>query len=167
MNCEYCEERISDYLENALSLDERTAVNLHLQTCSSCNDLLIGVRDVLVWGKSFPVYEAPAWLPPRIVANTPRIAREKWTDTVGAVWRWIIEPRTAMAVFTTILVLGWLGNLAGLSPNFAAVIQNPTGIYYGAQGVVNRAYGEAVRRYYRSPLVTEIQTRIQQLREIS
>jgi hypothetical protein len=72
-----------------------------------------------------------------------------------------------MAFFTAALVLGWMGNLAGISPNWAAVVRNPTAIYYGAQGAMNRAYDEAIRRYYRSPLLTEIQTRIDQLREIS
>ena len=47
------------------------------------------------------------------------------------------------------------------------LVRNPAAIYYQAEGAVNRAYDQAVRRYYRSPLVTEIRTRIEQLREIS
>jgi hypothetical protein len=70
-------------------------------------------------------------------------------------------------VFTAALVLGWLGSLAGISPQWTTVVRNPAAIYYEAQGAVNRAYDEAVRRYFRSPLVNEIKTRIEQLREIS
>ena len=76
MNCVHCEERISDYLEGALSQAERDAVDLHLRSCSACSELLAGMAKVLAWGKAFPVYEVPAWLPTRIIANTPRIARD-------------------------------------------------------------------------------------------
>ena len=167
MTCTHCEERMSDYLENTLSAAHRAIVDLHLRSCTACSELLAGMSEVLSWGKTFPVHEAPAWLPMRIIANTPRVARESWLDTITSIWKWIIEPRTAMAVFTATLVLGWMGSLAGISPNWAAVVRDPTGIYYGAQGAMNRAYDEAIRRYYRSPLVSEIQTRIEQLREIS
>ena len=167
MTCPHCEEQMSDYLENTLSAAERSAVDLHFQSCTACSELLAGMTEVLAWGKTFPVHEAPAWLAMRIIANTPRVARESWLDTVASVWKWIVEPRTAMAFFTATLVLGWMGSLAGISPNWAAVVRDPAAIYYGAQGAVNRAYDEAIRRYYRSPLVSEIQTRIEQLREIS
>ena len=105
--------------------------------------------------------------PARIIANTPRLARESWTDILTAAWKWIIDPRAAMGVFTAVLVLGWLGNLAGISPDWGAVVRDPSAIYYGAQGAMNRAYDEAIRAYYRSPLVTQIQSRIEQFREIS
>ena len=167
MNCTYCQILMSDYLENALSAADRAAAELHLQSCAACSELLAGMTEVLAWGKTFPVHEAPAWLAPRIVANTPRLVRESWIDTIASIWKWVVEPRTAMAVFTATLVLGWMGSLAGISPDWSSVVRNPAVIYYGAQGAANRAYDEAVRKVYRSPLVSEIQTRIEQLREIS
>jgi len=167
ISCAYCEEMMSDYLEASLAQPVRDAMDLHLQSCEPCASLRSGMTEVLEWGKSFPVYDAPAWLPSRIVANTPRIERESWNDTMGAVWRWIRDPRAAMGLFTATLVLGWMGSLAGISPNWTAVVRNPAAIYYDAQGALNRVYDGAVRRYYRSPLVTEIRTRIEQLREIS
>lgn len=168
MNCAHCEERMSDFLEYALSVTERGAVELHLQSCHACTELLAGMTEVLAWGKAFPVYQAPAWLPARIIANTPRVARENWLDTIASIGRWIIEPRTALTLFTATLVLSWLGSLAGISPtSWTMVVRDPAAIYYGAQGLMNRAYDGAVRTYYRSPVVTQIQTRIEQLREIS
>ena len=167
MNCAQCEERMSDYLESALSAGNNNGVELHLRSCAACTDLLAGMREVLLWAKTFPVYEAPAWLPARIVANTPRVERESWRDTLRSVWNWAVEPRAAMAVFTATLVLGWLGSLAGISPNWSTIVRDPSSIYYGAQGAMNRAYDEAIRAYYRSPLVSQIQYRLEQLREIS
>ena len=167
MNCTQCESRMSDYLESAISDADRERVDVHVGSCSACNALLADMREVLVWAKTFPVFDAPVWLPMRIVANTPRMARESWLDTLTFMWKWIIEPRTAIAAFTAALVLGWLGNLAGISPDWSTVVRDPAAIYYGAQGAMNRAYDEAIRTYYRSPLVTQIQSRIEQFREIS
>ena len=167
MNCTQCEERMSDYLENAPSVDNREQIESHLHLCAACNELLSGMKDFLVWAETFPTYEAPSWLPSRIVANTPRIARESWIETLRLAWRWITEPRTAMAVFTATLVLGWMGSLAGISPDWAAIVRNPTAIYYEGEAAVNRAYAGAICAYYRLPLVTEIEAQIEQLREIS
>jgi predicted anti-sigma-YlaC factor YlaD len=167
ISCARCEERMSDYLENALSPVDNGVITLHLESCTTCSKLIANMAGVLEWGKTFPVHEAPAWLPTRIIANTPRVARESWIDTIAAAWKWVIDPRRAMGAFTAVLVLGWMGNLAGISPKWSTVVRNPSAIYYEAQGAVNRAYDEAVRKYYRSPFVTEIKTRIEQLREIS
>ena len=158
---------MSDYLESAITAADREGMDSHVRSCAACNELLVEMREVLVWAKTFPIFEPPAWLATRILANTPRIARESWLDTLAFIWKWIIEPRTAIAVFTATLVLGWLGSLAGISPDWTAVVRDPAAIYYGAQGAMNRAYDEAIRTYYRSPLVTQIQNRIEQLREIS
>ena len=167
MNCVKVEEYASDYLEHSLGANDRRAIHAHLQSCLGCAELLAGISSVLAAGKVFPVYEPPTWLATRIVANTPRIARESWVETITSIWKWIFEPRTAMAVFTATLVLGWLGSIAGVSPDWASAVRNPTAIYYGAHSVLNRAYDEAIRKYYHSPIVTEIQTRIEQIREIS
>jgi hypothetical protein len=147
---------MSDYLENVIGTVERDAVVIHLNTCQACTELLVGMQEVMGWGRSFPTHEAPAWLPARIVANTPVINREGWLDTLASIGRWIIEPRTAIAIFTSVLVLGWLGSIAGISTDFRTVIQDPGAVYY-----------QAVRAAYRSPLVTRIQSQIEQLREIS
>src|SRR5579884_3417416 len=125
MNCTQCEERMSDYLENAISVSDREQIESYVQLCATCSELLSGMKDVLAWGPAFPVYEAPAWLPSRIVANTPRRIRESWIETLRLAGRWIVQPRTAMAIFTATLVLGWMGSLAGISPDWAAIVRNP------------------------------------------
>jgi predicted anti-sigma-YlaC factor YlaD len=167
MTCQHYEELASDYLENTLTANDRRAMDTHLQSCSACSELLAGISEVMAAAKVFPVYESPAWLASRIVANTPHIARESWMDTIAAMWKALIEPRTAMAIFTAVMVLGWLGGMAGISPNWSSAVRNPSIIYYDAHSFLNHAYDEAIRKYYRSPLVTEIQSRLEQIREIS
>jgi len=161
MNCTQCEERMSDYLENAIGL-ERDAVESHLKTCRSCSELLAGMKDVLLWARDFPVYDVPAWLPSRILANTPRVVQETWWDTLAAVGRWFIEPRTAVGLLTAILMVGWLGSAAGISSvgDVVNLAENPAATCYSV-------YDDAVRAFYRAPLVTEIRSQIERLREIS
>ena len=156
MTHDECEALMSDYIEGALLPAVQQAFSQHLASCAICTDVLAGMREVVAWGKNFPAYDAPTWLPGRIVANTPAIAREGWLDTLALIGRWIIEPRTALAILTSVLVLGWLGTVTGISPDWATVIRDPGAIYY-----------QAVRAAYRSPLVTEIQSRIEQFMEIS
>jgi hypothetical protein len=156
MTCEQCEERMSDYIENTLAVSERESVAVHLRSCAACTSLLASMNDVVSWASSFPSYEAPSWLPTRILANTPVIARERWVDTIASIGRWLIEPRTAMAIFTSVVVFGWLGSIAGISPDWGTVIRDPRATYH-----------QVVRAAFRSPLVTEIQSQIEQLREIS
>ena len=165
--CTHCEEKMSDYLENTLGSAERDFMDLHLHSCGTCMGMIAGMKEVIALGKCFPVHQAPEWLPARILANTPVVARETWIETLGAIGRWIIEPRTAMAVFTAVLVLGWLGGIAGVSPDWAVVIRNPAALYGQAEGLMSRAYGDAIRACYRSALVTRIQSQIEQLMEIS
>jgi len=168
MNCQHYEDRLSDYLEAALNAADRELFDRHLQACAACRDLLAGMSEVIQWGRSFPVHAPPPWLADRIVANTPRVIRERWIDTLAAAGRWIIAPRTAMAVFTATLMLAWMGSVVGISPPSAAsVVANPALIYYEAGGVVSRIYDQAVRAYYRSALVSEIHCRLEQLKENS
>ena len=167
MDCLHCEGRLSDYLENLLNSSDRKLVDLHLGSCSACQNLLGSMQDVVDWGKAFPVYIPPPWLAARIVAQTPRRARETWIETLVSIGRWIIEPRTALAVFTAAIVFGWLGSLAGISPNLGAIARNPSVIYYQAGDLVDRAYDQTVRSFYSAPVVTEIQSGIERLREIS
>lgn len=172
MNCTNLEARLSDYLDALLPAVEVEAVEAHLVSCDSCRQLHEDMAAVIGWGRNFPVFRAPEWLVSRIIANTPwserktRIERETWMDTFGSIGRWILEPRTAMAVFTATLVFGWISNITGIQPRLGD-FRSPTAIYDTAGDLVNEVYDGALRLYYRAPMVTEIQSQIERLREIS
>lgn len=162
MTCLRFEECISDYLENTLENDSRDNMDLHITVCTSCSELLADTRGLITATKTFPIYEVPVWLPSRIVANTPRLARETWTDMLAGLWRWFIEPRTAIGVLATVLMVAWMASMAGVSglADVLAVAENPVTACYNV-------YDSAVRTFYRAPLVTAIQAEIEQLRDIS
>src|SRR5262245_50875352 len=108
MNCREFEARISDYLEGALDIHTRREVEMHLDGCGPCTELLAGVREVMDWGRAFPIYEPAPFLASRIVTATPQVVRETWLDALTALARWCMEPRTAMAFLTASLMLSWL-----------------------------------------------------------
>ena len=61
MNCNYCEDRLSDYLEGALTATERALVEEHLKGCSACNELFDSVRSIMHWGRDLPAQMPPPW----------------------------------------------------------------------------------------------------------
>ena len=160
MNCIYCEDRLSDYLEDTLSAPERAVVEEHLQSCSACNELLSGVRHVMQFARELPAQAPPPWLSSRIIANTPQVIRITWRDWVVNAWRNVCEPRFALALVTSLLMLGWMGSLAGISVADVAIVRHPSAIYNRMGGWANRLYGDAVRSYYSSTLVNAIQCQI-------
>jgi hypothetical protein len=155
VKCTDCEEKLSDYIEQVLSSDERRAVELHLRICKSCNELLTGISNVIEAGRNFPVYAPPPWLATRIVANTLP-ARLSLRGRIASLWQSLGEPRTALAIFTSAIVLGWVGG---------GTVREA--VFNRAEGVMSCAYDRAVRSYYRSPVIIEIHSRLDQLMENS
>ena len=96
-------------------------------------------------------------------AGAPKIER----TSTGGIGRLL---RLAPATLTSMIMLGWMGSLAGITAGDLALVRHPSAIYYRMEGLANRIYGDAVRSYY-TPLVNEIQcqinSRIEQYRENS
>ena len=155
LNCAECEEKLSDYIERSLAEVERVAVELHLHSCRSCFELASGMILVITAGREFPVYEPPAWLASRIVANTPP-SRPSLRDRLAVLWQSLGEPRTALAIFTAAIVLGWIGG---------GTVREA--VFNRAESVVSCAYDHAIRTYYRSPVVIELHAKIDEFMENS
>jgi len=168
--CESVRESLSDYLDQVLSPTERERMETHLTECPACLAQRDGMVRVIQWARRFPRFAAPPWLVSGILANTAdlpvawRRQRETWLETLASIGRWILEPRTAMAVFTSVLILGWMSNVAGVE---AATLRNPASVYYTVESLADDVYDRSVRLYYEVPqtVVDQIQYRVEQLRE--
>ena len=156
MNCLNCEEKLSDYLEQTLGADDRAALALHLESCESCGELLSGMLQVIETGRTFPQHAPPPWLAMRIVANTPRVQHESLRSLISAFWQSLGESRTALAIFTAAILVGWVGG----GPVRESIVNR-------AESVMSCAYDRAIRSYYRSPMVIEIHSKLGQLMENS
>jgi xanthine/CO dehydrogenase XdhC/CoxF family maturation factor len=113
------------------------------------------MTQVIAAGRDFPVYAPPAWLASRIIANTPP-ARPSLRVRLAELWQSIGEPRTALAIFTATIVMGWVGG---------GTVREA--VFNRAESAVSCAYDHAIRSYYRSPVVIELHARIDQLMENS
>jgi len=156
MKCTDCEERMSGYLERTLEDNLRLAIEMHLHSCADCREVFAGVASVVETGKIFPIHEAPIWMASRIVANTPFFERKSLRAAIAVAWRSLGEPRTALAIFTAAVVIGWF---SGVSVR--------EGILNKAESVLSCTYDRAIRSYYRSPVIIEIHSRFDQLMENS
>ena len=150
MNCQECEGNLSEYVENTLDLDIKREVVAHLHHCDSCSELVTVLSRLIQTSQSLPSYEPPTWLASRIVVNTPVPRRESIRETWAKVWRSLGEPRTALAIFTAAVVLGWIGG----GPVREAIFDR-------AEGAISCAYDRAIRSYYRSPVIMEIHSKIE------
>jgi xanthine/CO dehydrogenase XdhC/CoxF family maturation factor len=110
---------------------------------------------VIAAGRDFPEYAPPAWLASRIVANTP-LSRPSVRGRLAALWQSLGEPRTALAIFTAAIVMGWVGG---------GTVREA--VFNRAESVVSCAYDHAIRSYYRSPVVIELHAKIDQIMENS
>jgi hypothetical protein len=159
LKCSDCEEKLSDYIERALGEVEQSIVDRHLHACQACSELLAGMMMTIEAARNCPVYAPPAWLATRIIANTtqtPRPSPRSLPALLAAVWRSLGEPRTALAIFTATVVIGWAGSLTAREA-----------IFNRAESVVSCVYDRAIRSYYRSPMVIELHSRLGQLMENS
>ena len=66
-------------------------------------------------GRFLQAQEPPPWLSSRILSNTPHVVRITWRDWAVSVWRGVCEPRFALALITSVFMLGWMGQLVGIS----------------------------------------------------
>jgi len=69
--------KLSEYIDAAVSPQERTAIEEHLKTCTVCSDALAELRKTIEQVKQIEEVEAPAWMTRKIMANVRAEAEEK------------------------------------------------------------------------------------------
>lgn len=121
MNCEKCQNLISDFLDGTLSHEDQSTLNAHLEECLSC----AGVRDDLQSIVGFcrtqrgeytaPPNEKALWqcirnmieagASPVAVAPAPAPARRKlWSDWVGRSWELSLPQLVALTAAIVLVV---------------------------------------------------------------
>lgn len=119
MNCEKCQNLVSDFLDGALSHEDQSTLNAHLEECLSC----AGVRDDLQSIVGFcrthrgeytaPPNEKALWLRIRnmieagasTVAVAPGPARRKfWSNWVGRSWELSFPQLVALTAAIVLVV---------------------------------------------------------------
>jgi anti-sigma factor RsiW len=69
--------KLSEYIDGAVTPQERAAIDEHLKTCTTCADALAELWKTLEQVKQIEEVEAPVWMTQKIMANVRAEAEEK------------------------------------------------------------------------------------------
>jgi hypothetical protein len=147
MNCEKCQDLISDFVDGALSQQDQSTLSAHLEECLHCagvrNDLesIVGYCRAHRGEYSAPPNERTLWLRIRNmieagagteVAATPAIARKSrgkfWTSWTGRSWELSFPQLVASAAAIVLVVsLSTIVGLKRIQSGASASPQRPSG----------------------------------------
>jgi hypothetical protein len=129
MNCEMCEELIGDLLDGALSREDESKLNLHLEECLACTEVRRDLESIVAFCRthrgeySAPPNESALWLRIRNVIeaeNQSQVAGAAarpapgrfWADWLNRSWE-VSLPQLAASAAAIVLVVS-LATAVGL-----------------------------------------------------
>jgi len=70
-------DKLSEYIDGSISAQEKTEIEEHLKTCTTCNDAYLELRKTIEHIKTIEAVEPPAWMSQKIMANVRAATEEK------------------------------------------------------------------------------------------
>jgi len=160
------ENLASDYLEGRLAAVRQAEAADHLAGCSSCRELVDGVRRVMELCRSAEDLEPAPGLTRRILLATVGEPKPTLRDRVAAYLRPLLQPRLAYGVGMAVFSLSIIVNAAGINLSHLRVEDlNPRNWIYQASRNGHLLYARAEKFYYDLRVVYEIESRLKQLRQ--
>src|SRR3990172_469459 len=77
MNHNDIRHKLSEYIDNALSADEREAVEAHLKSCHVCSDALAELQKTVEHIKTVEELEPPPWMTQKIMSKVRAEAEKR------------------------------------------------------------------------------------------
>ena len=154
--CQQFEERLTDYLEDALSVADRAAFTAHQQECARCKPLVERVNAmVLAIHQIEPVEPPPRLIHNILDASGPKRERG-W---LGFGW---LTPRFAMGTLTMALFLLIVYPMTGIEVSKLEWSDlRPTNMYRAADRRATLMYARGVKFVNGLRVIHEIQSRLQ------
>jgi len=152
MRCADLEILLADYLDGAVSGVQKSAVEAHLAGCVACAELTRDAAGAVAFMDRAATVEAPPGMVARILADDRIRVRRSWPERLLGfvsqydaqfVGRLLWQPRLAMGVAMVVLSIAMLGRMWG-----------------PAENRVHRAWDRTVKQYENLPLVSEIQSQL-------
>ena len=159
-SCIQIEERLSDYLDNALAPSERAEFREHVDACPRCAPLLAQVSHITTSLRELELAPAPPLLVSRILDQTlgPRKAKRDWLSWIPVLW----QPRFATGAVTVLATILIIFHAAGVRPSqLTASDFNPVNIFHSADRHAHLAFARSVKFVNDLRVVYEIQSRLQ------
>jgi hypothetical protein len=161
-DCTDTEERLSDFLDGAMSAEEATAFNGHGAGCARCAELVAQVGGLVRRMQRTEAVE----IPDRLVANIldatagPRKTQrgfDGWFGWAQAVW----QPRFAMGVLTVASSFAIVMHATGMNPTTIGWSDlNPANVVRSANQQAHLTYGRAEKFVDDLQVVYEIRSQL-------
>jgi Putative zinc-finger len=159
-SCVQVEERLSDYLENALTQTERMEFRAHADACPRCAPLVAQVSHITERLRALELEPVPPLLASKILDQTlgPRKAKREWFGWIPMLW----QPRFATGALTVVATLLIVFHAAGVKPSeLTAADFNPVNIIHSADRHAHLAFARSVKFVNDLRVVYEIQSHLQ------
>jgi len=167
MTCAELEILLCDYMDGALRVEERAALEAHLAGCTSCSELAKDVAGVTAFIEKVAPAEPPAELLTRILHELPTaqaaVKRSWWRSLFGGWVHSILQPRYVMGMAMTVLSFSMIAKFAHIEPRQLRPSDlDPVKIWASIDDRTHRAWDRAVKYYENMRLVIEIQSRVKE-----
>lgn len=160
-SCVQLEERLSDYLENALSESEQREFRAHADSCPRCAPLVAQVSRMLGSLHSLEFEPVPPMLASKILDLTlgPRKKKIEWLKWVPILW----QPRFATGLVTVLATALIIFHATGGVKKSKLTLAdfNPIAIIQSANSQAHLAFARGVKFVNDLRVVYEIQSRLQ------
>lgn len=173
MTCAEFEIILSDYVDGAVSVEQRCDVEAHADNCAVCRELLRDVFQAVAFLENAERPAPPAQLITRLVYHAPKgrvrdeLERQSWLGKL--VTRWLqpaLQPRMAMSMAMTILSFAMLGKCTGVRlQQITPADLNPVVLWNNLEHKSLRTWDRTVKYYENLRLVFEMETRLKEMRE--
>lgn len=165
MTCAELESLLCDYVDGALSPEQRRVVEFHLAACSACAELVRDASAAVGFMERAAEVEPPPELLTRILYQIPRAPeRRQWLGRMYSRWLApVLQPRYVMGFAMTVLSFSMLGKLTGIQPRQLRLSDlDPVKVWQGFDDRIQRAWARAVKHYENLRLVYEVQTSLRE-----
>ena len=163
MTCLELDILLTDFLDQALASDQKTAVEAHLAECAECAELARDASGAVAFMERAALVEPPPALVGKIltelkVGPSRAVVQPSWIERLlGQRAGSILQPRFAMGLAMTVLSIAMIGRMAGTA--------NPARIFTTAENRVMRTWDRAVKGYENLAVVSGIENQLDDLRQ--
>jgi hypothetical protein len=174
MTCAELEILLCDYVDGTLHLDQRAALENHLEGCAACTQLAVDVTGVTAFIERVAIVEPPAELMTRILHYAPNARQAAVEESAGPSRSWIsrllggvrqsvLQPRYVMGMAMTILSFSMLARFAHIEPRqLRPADLDPVKVWQGIDDRSHRVWDRTMKYYDNLKLVIEVQSRLKE-----